>query len=88
MSNGGVCRTAPATPGLLNIMENLLETYILSLGDVANHNTVAKEVKRRQYIIKKKLEEIGLPTITVPLHCSSQMLSMKNYNLTVICNLL
>ena len=32
-----------------------------------NQNTVAKEVKRRQFIRKKKLDEVGLPLILAPL---------------------
>jgi hypothetical protein len=35
--------------------------------DVEKQNTVAKEVKRRQYIRKKKIEEVGLPPILAPL---------------------
>ena len=34
---------------------------------VQNQNTVAKEVKRRQFIRKKKLDEVGLPLILAPL---------------------
>ena len=55
-------------------MENSLETYILSLDDVANCNTVSREVKRRQYIKyikKKKPEKIGLPTIMAPMFQSN-----------------
>ena len=72
-------------------MESSLETYILSLDDVENSNTVSRKVKSRQfikYIKNKKPEKIGLPPIMAPMQCSSQMLSMNNYNLPVICYLL
>ena len=35
--------------------------------NVKNQNTVAKEVKQRQFIRKKKLEEAGLPPMLAPL---------------------
>ena len=35
--------------------------------NVQNQNTVAKEVKRRQFIRKKKLDEVGLPLLLAPL---------------------
>ena len=35
--------------------------------NVKNQNTVAKEVKRRQFIRKKKIDEVGLPLLLAPL---------------------
>ena len=35
--------------------------------NVKNQNTVAKEIKRRQFIRKKKLDKVGLPPILAPL---------------------
>ena len=35
--------------------------------NVKNQNTVAIEVKRRQFIRKKKLDKVGRPTILAPL---------------------
>ena len=37
------------------------------LDNVENQITVAKEVKRRQYVRKKKLDEVGLPLLMAPL---------------------
>ena len=37
------------------------------LNHVENQNTVAKEIKRKHFIRKKKLEEVGLPPILAPL---------------------
>ena len=37
------------------------------LNHVEKQNTVAKEVKRRQFIRQKKLDEVGLPPILAPL---------------------
>ena len=37
------------------------------LDDVHNQNDIAKEVKRRQFIRKNKLEKAGLPSNMAPL---------------------
>ena len=37
------------------------------LNNVENQILVAKEVKRRQYLRKKRIEEVGLPPIMAPL---------------------
>ena len=44
-----------------------IDWKLIFLDNVENQNTVAKEVKRRQYIRKKKLEEVSLPPITASL---------------------
>ena len=40
---------------------------LIYLDNVENQNSVAKEVKRRQFIKKKKLDEVGLPPTMAPL---------------------
>ena len=44
-----------------------IDWKLIFLDDVENQNTVAKEVKRRQFIRKKKIEEAGLPPNMAPL---------------------
>ena len=40
---------------------------LIYLDNVENPNNVAKEIKRRQLIRKKKLDEVGLPPTMAPL---------------------
>ena len=35
--------------------------------NVSNQNIVAKEIKRRQFIRKRKLDKVGLPPLLAPL---------------------
>ena len=44
-----------------------IDWILIYLDNVENKNSVAKEVKRRQFIRKKKLDEVGLPPTMAPL---------------------
>ena len=44
-----------------------IDWKLVFLDNIESQNTVAKEIKRRQFIRKKKLEEVGLPPNMAPL---------------------
>ena len=60
-----------------------IDWKLIYLNSVENLNSFAKEVKRRQFIRKKKLDKVGRPPNMVSVLQSN--IEQKKYDFAVIC---